>query len=65
MSGKTTQVNQTDVIPVFFSVDSYSMKGKKFDIAVSVVRIILDTLTKQDYVNVICARASHWDAYGK
>ncbi|XP_071807181.1 voltage-dependent calcium channel subunit alpha-2/delta-3-like [Asterias amurensis] len=44
---------------------SYSMKGKKFDIAVSVVRIILDTLTKQDYVNVICARASHWDAFGK
>ncbi|XP_038057398.1 voltage-dependent calcium channel subunit alpha-2/delta-3-like [Patiria miniata] len=43
---------------------STSMEGKKFDIAISLVRIILDTLTKQDYVNVICARASHWDEVG-
>ena len=41
------------------------MKGKKFNIAKSVVRTVMDTLTKQDYVNVICARASHWDEVGK
>ena len=41
------------------------MLGKKFDIAKAVVRTVMDTLTKQDYVNVICARASHWDEVGK
>ncbi|XP_002735490.2 VWFA and cache domain-containing protein 1-like [Saccoglossus kowalevskii] len=44
---------------------SYSMTGKKFEIGKAVVKTILNTLTKQDYVNVICARASHWDEVGK
>ncbi|XP_063967969.1 voltage-dependent calcium channel subunit alpha-2/delta-3-like [Lytechinus pictus] len=44
---------------------SYSMKGEKFKIATEVVKTVLDTLTKQDYVNIICARASHWDGEGK
>ncbi|XP_070555607.1 voltage-dependent calcium channel subunit alpha-2/delta-2-like [Ptychodera flava] len=44
---------------------SHSMVGKKFDIGKAVVKTILNTLTKQDYVNVICARASHWDEVGK
>lgn len=39
--------------------------GKKFEIATAVARTILNTLTKQDYVNIICARASHWDGEGK
>ena len=41
------------------------MKGDKFKIATEVVKTVLDTLTKQDYVNLICARASHWDGEGK
>ncbi|XP_030839369.1 voltage-dependent calcium channel subunit alpha-2/delta-3-like [Strongylocentrotus purpuratus] len=41
------------------------MKGEKFKIATEVVKTVLDTLTKQDYVNIICARASHWDGEGK
>ncbi|XP_033124937.1 voltage-dependent calcium channel subunit alpha-2/delta-1-like [Anneissia japonica] len=44
---------------------SYSMNGKKFEITKQVVSAVLSTLTKQDYVNVICARASHWDEVGK
>jgi voltage-dependent calcium channel alpha-2/delta-3 len=44
---------------------SLSMKGKKFDIAKSVAKAVIDTLTAHDYVNVICARASHWDEIGK
>ncbi|XP_071499643.1 voltage-dependent calcium channel subunit alpha-2/delta-3-like [Diadema antillarum] len=44
---------------------SYSMRGEKFKIATEVVKTVLDTLTKQDYVNIICARASHWDGEGK
>ncbi|KAJ8032799.1 Voltage-dependent calcium channel subunit alpha-2/delta-2 [Holothuria leucospilota] len=44
---------------------SYSMSGKKFEIAKSVARTVLSTLTKQDYVNIVCARASHWDGEGK
>ncbi len=44
---------------------SLSMRGKKFEIAKSVAKAVIDTLTAHDYVNVICARASHWDEVGK
>ncbi|CAI9736897.1 Hypothetical predicted protein [Octopus vulgaris] len=44
---------------------SLSMKGQKFEIAKAVAKVVISTLTKQDYVNVICARASHWDEVGK
>lgn len=44
---------------------SLSMHGKKFEIAKSVAKAVIDTLTAHDYVNVICARASHWDEVGK
>lgn len=37
----------------------------KFAIAQAVAKIVISTLTKQDYVNVVCARASHWDEVGK
>jgi len=41
------------------------MAGEKFSIAKGVAKTVINTLTKQDYVNVICARASHWDEVGK
>jgi voltage-dependent calcium channel alpha-2/delta-3 len=41
------------------------MSGKKFDIAKSVAKAVIDTLTSHDYVNVVCARASHWNEVGK
>ena len=41
------------------------MKGKKFEIAKSVAKAVIDTLTAHDYVNVICGRNSHWDEIGK
>lgn len=44
---------------------SLSMKGEKFSIAKGVAKTVINTLTKQDYVNVVCARASHWDEVGK
>ncbi|CAH1252963.1 CACNA2D2 [Branchiostoma lanceolatum] len=44
---------------------SHSMIGEKFDIAKAVSKTILNTLTKQDFVNVVCARASHWDETGR
>ncbi|KAI8499268.1 hypothetical protein Bbelb_230320 [Branchiostoma belcheri] len=44
---------------------SHSMIGEKFDIAKAVAKTILNTLTKQDFVNVVCARASHWDETGR
>ncbi|XP_041357381.1 VWFA and cache domain-containing protein 1-like [Gigantopelta aegis] len=44
---------------------SRSMQGEKFEIAKAVAKTVINTLTKQDYVNVICARASHWDEVGK
>ena len=44
---------------------SESMRGEKFDIAKGVAKTVINTLTKQDYVNVICARASYWDEVGK
>jgi voltage-dependent calcium channel alpha-2/delta-3 len=44
---------------------SLSMTGRKFDIAKSVAKAVIDTLTAHDYINVICARASHWSEVGK
>ena len=45
---------------------SHSMKSKeKFKIAQAVARAVIDTLTRMDYVNVVCARASYWDQVGK
>lgn len=44
---------------------SLSMTGKKFDIAKSVAKAVIDTLTAHDYINVICARDSHWNEVGK
>ncbi|PAA92856.1 hypothetical protein BOX15_Mlig015658g4 [Macrostomum lignano] len=44
---------------------SASMEGEKFGIARSVAKAVIRTLTKQDYMNVVCARASHWDEVGK
>ena len=41
------------------------MKGEKFSIAQAVAKTVINTLTRQDYVNVVCARASHWDEVGK
>lgn len=41
------------------------MRGEKFSIAKGVAKTVINTLTKQDYVNVICARASYWDEVGK
>ncbi|KAL8570692.1 hypothetical protein ACOMHN_039127 [Nucella lapillus] len=44
---------------------SLSIKGEKFAIAKAVAKNVIRTLTKQDYVNVICSRASHWNEVGK
>ena len=44
---------------------SASMAGEKFEIAQAVAKTVINTLTRQDYVNVVCARASHWDDTGK
>ncbi|XP_021354096.1 voltage-dependent calcium channel subunit alpha-2/delta-1-like, partial [Mizuhopecten yessoensis] len=44
---------------------SLSMAGEKFAIAKGVAKTVINTLTKQDYVSLICARASHWDEVGK
>ncbi|XP_074641618.1 voltage-dependent calcium channel subunit alpha-2/delta-2-like [Tubulanus polymorphus] len=44
---------------------SISMNGEKFTIAKAVAKTVINTLTKQDYLNVVCARASHWDEVGK
>ena len=44
---------------------SLSMEGKRFHMAKQVAKTVLNTLTKQDYVNVICGHESHWDDVGK
>ena len=45
---------------------SESMKfNGKFDIATSIATVIVNTLTRQDYVNIICAHESHWNDIGK
>ena len=41
------------------------MADEKFTIARAVAKTVINTLTRQDYVNVVCARASHWDEVGK
>ena len=32
------------------------MRGEKFDIAKGVAKTVINTLTRQDYVNMICAK---------
>ena len=44
---------------------SLSMEGQSFHMAKQVAKTVLNTLTKQDFVNVICGHASHWDEVGK
>ena len=44
---------------------SLSINGEKFEIAKAVAKNVINTLTKQDYVNVVCSRASHWNDVGK
>ncbi|CAF1210710.1 unnamed protein product, partial [Didymodactylos carnosus] len=44
---------------------SRSMRGSKFEIGKSIAKVIIDTLTKQDYVNIICVHESHWNDIGK
>ncbi|XP_064625749.1 voltage-dependent calcium channel subunit alpha-2/delta-2-like isoform X2 [Lineus longissimus] len=44
---------------------SLSMDGEKFTMAKAVAKTVINTLTKQDYLNVVSARASHWDEVGK
>lgn len=44
---------------------SLSMAGRPFVIAKAVAKNVILTLTKQDYVNVICAHESYWDEKGK
>ena len=41
------------------------MEGKKFHLAREAAKTVLKTLTKHDFVNVICAHESHWDEVGK
>lgn len=54
---------QKDVIIVIDC--SRSMAGKKFSMAKSIAITVLNTLTKQDYVNVICGQEPYYDAVGK
>ena len=54
-----------DRLPESSPLCSLSMTGEKFSIAQGVAKTVINTLTKQDYVNVVCARASHWDEVGK
>nr|QJU69482.1 cacna2d1 [Nematostella vectensis] len=44
---------------------SLSMKGKRLRMAKEIAKTVLNTLTKQDFVNVICGHASNWDEVGK
>ena len=43
---------------------SESIRGEKFDIAKGVAKTVINTLTKQDYVHVICARLMSGCAFG-
>ena len=58
------QMYAVDMV-AFTSTFSLSMKGEKFAIAQAIAKTVINTLTRQDYVNVVCARASHWDEVGK
>ncbi|CAF0843774.1 unnamed protein product [Adineta ricciae] len=53
-----------DVIIIIDCSESMASNGK-FAIARSVATVIINTLTRQDYVNVICAHESHWNDIGK
>ena len=45
---------------------SESMRAnEKFAIGTSIATVIINTLTRQDYVNIICAHESHWNEIGK
>lgn len=59
---KTDLLCRCNVLVIFFSL---SMDGEKFSIAKGVAKTVINTLTKQDYVSVICARDSYWDDVGK
>ena len=53
-----------DVIIVLDCSESMKSNGK-FAIGTSIATVIINTLTRQDYVNVICAHESHWNEIGK
>lgn len=53
-----------DVIIILDCSESMKFNGK-FAIGTSIATVIIDTLTRQDYVNVICAHESHWNDIGK
>ena len=53
-----------DVIIVLDCSESMKSNGK-FAIATSIATVIINTLTRQDYVNIICAHESHWNDIGK
>ena len=44
---------------------SQSMAGRKFNMAKSIAITVLNTLTKQDYVNVVCGQEPYYDEVGK
>lgn len=53
-----------DVIIILDCSKSMEDNGK-FAIGTSIATVIINTLTRQDYVNIICAHESHWDHIGK
>lgn len=53
-----------DVIIILDCSESMRLNGK-FAIGTSIATVIINTLTRQDYVNIICAHESHWDDIGK
>lgn len=53
-----------DVIIILDCSESMKSNGK-FAIATSIATVIINTLTRQDYVNIICAHESHWNDIGK
>ncbi|CAF2409931.1 unnamed protein product [Rotaria sp. Silwood2] len=53
-----------DVIIILDCSESMKSNGK-FAIGTSIATVVINTLTRQDYVNIICAHESHWDDIGK
>ena len=53
-----------DVIIILDCSESMNYNGK-FEIARSIATVIINTLTRQDYVNIICAHESHWNNIGQ
>ncbi|CAF0942065.1 unnamed protein product [Adineta steineri] len=53
-----------DVIIILDCSESMKSHGK-FAIGTSIASVIINTLTRQDYVNIVCAHESHWDDIGK